>query len=441
MLTALRRGEARIQVADVALEGDDLAGAVGAVAARLRGVRRVAVVATPTLETVVAIAGAVEAGVTVVTINPQAGETERAYVLQDSAPDLVLDEVDLTARSALPPEVDEAPGAGGAGGAGAEAPALVIYTSGTTGPPKGAVIPRRAIAANIDALADAWAWSPDDVLGHALPLFHVHGLVLGTLGPLRIGSALRHVARFAPVPGGTLYFAVPTMWSRVPEPEAFASARLLVSGSAALPVPVFDRFVAQAGQRVAERYGLTETLINTAARADGDRRPGVVGAPLHGVEVRVTGAEEFGPVEVRGPNVFTGYLGNPAATAAALAPDGWFATGDLGVFEPDGQLRIVGRQSTDLIKSGGYKIGAGEIENALLAHPAVAEAAVIGVPDDDLGQRIVAVVVTRDTVEATVLIDHVASTLAPHKRPREIRFATSLPRNPMGKVQKKLLLT
>ncbi|MEX5631519.1 AMP-binding protein [Parafrankia sp. FMc2] len=435
MLTALRRGKARVQVSDVALEGDDLAGAVGAVAARLRGVRRVAVVATPTLETVVAIAGAVEAGVTVVTINPQAGETERAYVLKDSAPDLVLDEVDLTARSALPP------GAAGAGGAGAEAPALVIYTSGTTGPPKGAVIPRRAIAANIDALADAWAWSPDDVLGHALPLFHVHGLVLGTLGPLRIGSALRHVARFAPVPGGTLYFAVPTMWSRVPEPAAFASARLLVSGSAALPVPVFDRFVAQAGQRVAERYGLTETLINTAARADGDRRPGVVGAPLRGVEVRVTGAEEFGPVEVRGPNVFTGYLGNPVATAAALAPDGWFATGDLGVFEPDGQLRIVGRQSTDLIKSGGYKIGAGEIENALLAHPAVAEAAVIGVPDDDLGQRIVAVVVTRDTVEAADLIDHVASTLAPHKRPREIRFATSLPRNPMGKVQKKLLLT
>ncbi|MCK9900892.1 acyl-CoA synthetase [Parafrankia colletiae] len=438
MLTALRRGEARVQVSDVALEGDDLAGAVGAVAARLHGARRVAVVATPTLETVVAIAGAVEAGVTVVTINPQAGETERAYVLKDSAPDLVLDEVDLTARSALPPEVD---GAGGPSGAGAEAPALVIYTSGTTGPPKGAVIPRRAIAANIDALADAWAWSPDDVLGHALPLFHVHGLVLGTLGPLRIGSALRHVARFAPVPGGTLYFAVPTMWSRVPAPEAFASARLLVSGSAALPVPVFDRFVAQAGQRVAERYGLTETLINTAARADGDRRPGVVGAPLRGVEVRVTGAEEFGPVEVRGPNVFTGYLGNPAATAVALAPDGWFATGDLGVFEPDGQLRIVGRQSTDLIKSGGYKIGAGEIENALLAHPAVAEAAVIGVPDDDLGQRIVAVVVTRDTVEAADLIDHVASTLAPHKRPREVRFATSLPRNPMGKVQKKLLLT
>ncbi|WP_420497761.1 AMP-binding protein [Parafrankia soli] len=433
MLTALREGRAVVRMSGAALAGDDLAGAVGAVAGRLRGLRRIAVVATPTLETVVAIAGAVEAGVTVVTVNPQAGDAERAYVLADSDPDLLLDDVDLTARGALPAEP-----------ADDDAPALVIYTSGTTGPPKGAVIPRRAVASNIDALADAWAWSPDDVLGHALPLFHVHGLVLGTLGPLRIGSALHHVARFAPVPGATLYFAVPTMWSRVPEPAAFSSARLLVSGSAALPVPVFDRFAARAGQRVAERYGLTETLINTAARADGDRRPGVVGAPLGGVEVRVTGVtgdDEFGPVEVRGPNVFTGYLGNPAATAAALTPDGWFSTGDLGLFEPDGQLRIVGRQSTDLIKSGGYKIGAGEVENALLAHPSVAEAAVVGVPDDDLGQRIVAVVVTHEPIDATTLIDHVATALAPHKRPREIRFATELPRNQMGKVQKKKLLT
>ncbi|OAA27708.1 fatty acid CoA ligase FadD36 [Frankia sp. EI5c] len=438
MLTALRQGKARVQVSDAVLQGDDLAGAVGAVAQRLKGLRRVAVVAPPTLEAIVAIAGAVEAGVTVVTLNPQSGATERDYVLKDSAPDLVLDGVDLNARASLP---DEPPAD--------DSPALIIYTSGTTGPPKGAVVPRRAITANVDALAEAWAWSPEDVLGHALPIFHVHGLVLGTLGPLRVGSALHHTGRFAPAPGGTLYFAVPTMWSRVPEPAAFASARLLVSGSAALPVPVFERFVAQAGQRFAERYGLTETLINTAARADGDRRPGLVGPPLPGVEVRITSGQgsggedftgdEFGLVEVRGPNVFSGYLGNPAATAAALAPDGWFSTGDLGLFEPDGQLRIVGRQSTDLIKSGGYKIGAGEIENALLAHPAVAEAAVIGVPDDDLGQRIVAIVVAQETVEAPELVDHVAATLAPHKRPREVRFVTSLPRNQLGKVQKKLI--
>jgi fatty acid CoA ligase FadD36/malonyl-CoA/methylmalonyl-CoA synthetase len=301
------------------------------------------------------------------------------------------------------------------------------------------VIPRRAVAANLDALAAAWSWTAADRLVHALPLFHVHGLVLGVLGPLRNGCALHHLASFSTVPDATLYFAVPTMWSRVPDPESFRSARLLVSGSAALPAPVFERFAARSGHRIAERYGLTETLINTAARADGDRRPGVVGAPLDGVEVRILGDEEFGPIGVRGANVFSGYLGNQEATAAALSADGWFATGDLGVFEPDGQLRIVGRQSTDLIKSGGYKIGAGEIENALLAHPAVAETAVIGVPDDDLGERVVAYVIVQESIAADELIDHVASSLAPHKRPREIRFVDALPRNDMGKVQKKLL--
>jgi fatty acid CoA ligase FadD36/malonyl-CoA/methylmalonyl-CoA synthetase len=160
---------------------------------------------------------------------------------------------------------------------------------------------------------------------------------------------------------------------------------------------------------------------------------------LGGVEVRILGDEEFGPIEVRGANVFSGYLNNPAATSAALSDDGWFATGDLGAFEPDGQLRIVGRQSTDLIKSGGYKIGAGEIENALLTHPAVVETAVIGVPDDDLGERVVAYVIAGEDVEPQTLIDLVATSLAPHKRPREIRFVDALPRNDMGKVQKKLL--
>jgi fatty acid CoA ligase FadD36/malonyl-CoA/methylmalonyl-CoA synthetase len=428
MLTALRTGTAEVAFSDGALRGDGLAGAVGAAAARVAGARRVAVVATPSLATVVAIAGALEAGVTVVTINPKAGKVEREYVLSDSSPDLLFDDVDLSARAALPAErpIDDEP-------------AFVIYTSGTTGAPKGAVIPRRAIAANLDALADAWSWTAADRLVHALPLFHVHGLVLGVLGPLRIGSALEHLPSFSSVPNGTLYFAVPTMWSRIPDPESFRSARLLVSGSAALPIPVFERFLEGAGHRIAERYGLTETLINTAARADGDRRPGIVGPPLEGVQLRILGDDEFGPIEVRGPNVFSGYLGNPEATAAALSEDGWFATGDLGAFEPDGQLRIVGRQSTDLIKSGGYKIGAGEIENALLAHPAVAETAVIGVADDDLGERVVAYVIVQRDVSAETLINHVATSLAPHKRPREIRFVEELPRNDMGKVQKKLL--
>jgi acyl-CoA synthetase (AMP-forming)/AMP-acid ligase II len=313
VLTALRAGQAKVSIGDVSMQGDELAGAVGAVAERVAGLARVAVVATPTMETVLAIAGALEAGVTVVTINPQAGEAERNYVLRDSSPDVLLDDVRLEARGGLPTCATDD-----------EAPALIIYTSGTTGPPKGAVLPRRAITFDIDALADAWAWSSSDVLVHALPLFHVHGLVLGLLGPLRTGSALQHRPRFGPTPDATLYFAVPTMWSRVAEPKAFSSARLLVSGSAALPVPVFDRFRVDAGHRIAERYGLTETLINTAARADGDRRPGAVGPALNGVELRIVGEGEFGLIEVRGPNVFTGYLNNESATKLAVAEDGWF---------------------------------------------------------------------------------------------------------------------
>jgi acyl-CoA synthetase (AMP-forming)/AMP-acid ligase II len=428
MLTALRAGRARISIAEQSLEGDELAGAVAAVAHRLAGLRRVAVVATPTLETVVAVAGALYAGVAVVTINPQSGEAERTHILRDSTPDLLLEDVRLDARESLPPDLPDD-----------DTAALIVYTSGTTGPPKGAVIPRRAIATNLDALANAWEWSSDDLLVHALPLFHVHGLVLGVLGPLRIGSRLQHLPRFASVPGATLYFAVPTMWSRVTDPALFRPARLLVSGSAALPVPVHERFQAVAGHRIAERYGMTETLINTAARADGARRPGAVGPPLEGVELRILQDGEFGPVEVRGPNVTTGYLNNASATRNALSDDGWFATGDLGSIEPDGQLRIVGRQSTDLIKSGGYKIGAGEIENALLAHPSVIEAAVIGVADEDLGERVVAYVVVDGDVPADALVTHVSNLLAPHKRPREIRFVPSLPRNHMGKVQKNLL--
>jgi fatty acid CoA ligase FadD36/malonyl-CoA/methylmalonyl-CoA synthetase len=425
----LRAGEARVEMRNGSLRGDELAGAVGAAAESLAGMHRVAIVATPTLETVIAVAAAIEAGVAVVTINPQSGLSERSYILDNSDVDTVFEPPPLGHRGALPPELPDD-----------ERAALIIYTSGTTGSPKGAVIPRRAIAANIDALAEAWSWSDKDVLAHALPLFHVHGLVLGVLGTLRTGSALQHLPRFGATADATLYFAVPTMWSRVADPESFRPARLLVSGSAALPSPVFDRYAALAGHRIAERYGLTETLINTAARADGERRPGVVGPALPGVELRVEQAEaEFGEIFVRGANVFSGYLNNAAATSAALSADGWFRTGDLGGYEPDGQLRIVGRLSTDLIKSGGYKIGAGEIENALLGHPAVAEAAVVGVADDDLGERVVAFVVTHEDVAPATLIDHVAAMLAPYKRPREVRFVPSLPRNPMGKVQKTLL--
>jgi malonyl-CoA/methylmalonyl-CoA synthetase len=272
--------------------------------------------------------------------------------------------------------------------------------------------------------------------------------VLGLLGPLRRGGELRHGGRFDPAAlaraGGSIVFAVPTMYHRLGRAaetdravaDGLRRARLLGSGSAPLPAPEFERIERLTGQRIAERYGLTETLINTAARADGERRPGSVGPALPGVELRLVGEDGLGEVAVRGPNLFSGYLDRPEATAAAMR-GGWFLTGDLAAQDADGSWRIVGRRATDLIKTGGYKVGAGEVEAALLEHPAVREAAVTAAPDDDLGERIVAWVVPEDAAPAAeALADHVAGRLAPHKRPREVRYLDALPRNAMGKVVK-----
>ncbi|CAL9312818.1 acyl-CoA synthetase [Streptomyces sp. SudanB182_2057] len=449
-----------------------LAGAAGALAARLQGAGRVAVWAVPELETAVAVTGALLAGVAAVPLNPKSGEKELAHILTDSAPSLVL----------APPDTELPPVLGGLPRIDVDAsatgplpeeraadgdPALIVYTSGTTGPPKGAVLPRRALATTLDALADAWRWTGDDVLVHGLPLFHVHGLVLGVLGPLRRGGAVRHLGRFSPEgvarelnDGATMLFGVPTMYHRLAEalpgdPElagALARARLLVSGSAALPVHDHERIAAATGRRVIERYGMTETLMNTSVRADGEARAGTVGVPLPGVELRLVeedgteltawDGESVGEIQVRGPNLFTEYLNRPDATAAAFTADGFFRTGDMAVREPDGYVRIVGRKATDLIKSGGYKIGAGEIENALLEHPGVREAAVTGEPDADLGERIVAWIVPADPESppgAEELADHVARRLAPHKRPRAVRYLDALPRNDMGKIMKRAL--
>ena len=419
----------------------ELAGAAGALAVELKGRGRVAVHATPTLHTAVAITAALLAGVTAVPLNPKLGERERAHVLADSAPELIIGadagdlprlDVDLTASAPVPRDEPTAP-------------ALVVYTSGTTGPPKGAVLSRAAVASNLDALASAWEWTAGDLLAHALPLFHVHGLVLGVLGPLRLGGTLHHLGTLDAGPlaasGATLVFGVPTQYHRLADQlesdvdaaAAVGRARLLVSGSAALTAVDHTRIRKATGLAVRERYGMTETLIITAARASDEPEPGTVGRPLDGTEVRIVGEGDMGAVEVRGPALFDGYLNRPAARA----PGGWFATGDIGRWTASGALALVGRSATDLIKSGGYKIGAGEIENALLEHAGVAEVAVIGVADADLGERIVAFVVPRgEAPSERELIDHVAAQLAPHKRPREVRFTEALPRNDMGKVVK-----
>jgi malonyl-CoA/methylmalonyl-CoA synthetase len=449
-------GREAIRVGDDALSYERLHAAAGAVAERVAGATRVAVWAESRLETVVAVVGALAAGVPITPINPKAGERELEHILSDSAPEIVFgrdEEIDLGASGDWPSEPDP------------EAPAIVVYTSGTTGPPKGVVLPRRAIATNLDALADAWEWTGEDVVAHGLPLFHVHGLILGMLGPLRRGGGAYHLGKFsseaaaAALAGpATVLFGVPTMYHRLAADlerssslaSAVGSARLLVSGSAALPAADHARIEACTRLKPVERYGMSETLMNTAIRADGDRRAGTVGVPLEDVSLRLvddSGAEldiwddeTVGEIQVRGPNLFLEYLSRPDATSEAMR-DGWFATGDVATRAEDGYIRIVGRRATDLIKSGGYKIGAGEIENALLEHPAVAEAAVTGEPDPDLGERIIAWIVVEGSEKPgeRELADHVARLLTPHKRPREVRYLDALPRNAMGKVTKTTL--
>lgn len=467
--TALRFG-------DRALSYRRLAAVASGVAARLHTSAPVAVWATPTLETAVGVVAGLLAGVPVVPVNPKSGERELTHIVNDSAPGTVLTEPGAELPEALgallrtdveiPAEGEEDESWHLPTEPNPETAALIVYTSGTTGPPKGVVLSRRAVASSLDALEDAWQWTADDVLVHGLPLFHVHGLILGVLGPLRRRGALRHLGRFSTegvtrelASGGTMLFGVPTMYHRLADAcasdpdlvRALAGARLLVSGSAALPLHDHDRLTAATGQRVIERYGMTETLMNTSVRPGGTSSPGTVGVPLRDVDLRLVDdagqrlpaedTETVGEVQVRGPNLFTEYLNRPDATAEAF-DGGWFRTGDMATRDADGSVRLVGRKATDLIKSGGYKIGAGEIENVLLGHPAVAEAAVTGEPDDDLGERIVAWIVPASPQQpplADELTDLVADQLAPHKRPREVRFLDALPRNDMGKIVKREL--
>jgi malonyl-CoA/methylmalonyl-CoA synthetase len=435
---------------------------------------RIGVWTQPALETLVSLVAHAACGYVSVPIDPKLGDRELAHVLADAAPRLCVAAdtepvrgrvgavetmpITLITDGSSTLSVTEIRGA----------PALVLYTSGTTGAPKGALITDRNIASNLDMLARAWSWTDEDVVVHALPMFHVHGLVLGLFGSMRRAGALRWVARFSPedlanalhehaTTTRAMLFAVPTMYHRLCDAgertpavaDALRAARLLVSGSAPLPVRDYQRLEQLTGHRVVERYGLTETLINCSTRHDGDRRPGFVGSPLDGLELRlvddarqpidVSDETTFGEIAVRGPNVFAGYLNREDATRAVLDDDGWFYTGDLATRAADGQLRIVGRRSTDIIKCGGYKVGAGEVEAALLEHPAIAEAAVVGAPDPDLGERIVAFVVTRTQIDPAAIEAYVAKLLSPHKRPREVHVVDALPRNAMGKVQKSAL--
>lgn len=346
MLTALTgvygdRADA-LRVAGRGASYEELLGAARAVAADVAGAPAFAVTATASLETVAAVVGGLLAGVPFVPLPPDAGPAEREHILRDSG--AVLVDVDFGRR-----------GDGGAEvGAGAGQSALILYTSGTTGPPKGVVLTAEALAADLDALAEAWQWSAEDTLVHGLPLFHVHGLVLGVLGALRTGSRLVHTGRPTPEAyaeaGGSLYFGVPTVWSRIAGAPAAAAAlggaRLLVSGSAALPAPVFRDLERLTGLRPVERYGMTETLITISGRAGGEVRPGTVGTPLRGIRTRIVAeaGAEIGELQLTGPTLFSGYLGRPRPRPPPLRRTG-------------GSVRATSRPSTRPTGSTGSSAG------------------------------------------------------------------------------------
>jgi malonyl-CoA/methylmalonyl-CoA synthetase len=343
-----------------------------------------------------------------------------------------------------------------------DAPAVLGYTSGTTGRAKGALLSHRNLIANITALTAAWRWTDQDRLLLVLPLFHAHGLMVGLHGTLFSGASavLRRAFDAADVlamlsrdPSITLFFGVPTMYARLlAEAERQGAPshrlRLFVSGSAPLSAHLFADFERVFGQRILERYGMTETIMNLTNPYEGERRPGTVGGPFPGQEARVVDVRarqplpsgEIGEIEVRGPHVFAGYWNRPDATAEAFSADGWFKTGDLGWRSADGYYTITGR-ARELIISGGYNVYPREVEDVLAAHPAIAEAAVVGLPDPDLGEQVVAVVVPRDglTPSADDIIAFCREQLASYKKPRRVAFVEALPRNALGKVQKHLL--
>ena len=334
--------------------------------------------------------------------------------------------------------------------------AAILYTSGTTGRSKGAMITHGNLSSNALALKEIWHFGPEDVLLHALPIFHVHGLFVAINTTLVTGSAMIFLPRFdadevlAHLPRATAMMGVPTFYVRLLKHpgftrEASAHMRLFVAGSAPLLAQTFDAFEARTGQRILERYGMTEAGMITSNPYDQERRAGTVGFPLPKVEVRVAdedgrilGAEEVGVLEVRGPNVFKGYWRMPEKTASEFREDGFFITGDMAMIDARGYVHIVGR-SKDLVISGGYNVYPKEIEVLLDGLEGVRESAVIGLPHPDFGEAVTAVVIGERPMQEEAVIAAVKDRLANFKVPKRVFFVEELPRNAMGKVQKNAL--
>ena len=443
--------------------------AAGLAAFRVTPGDAVAVRMGTTPEAIVALLGNFRAGTVHVPLNPSFTDEESRHVLSDSNARLVVAPAGGDSPNATPVAFHDVLAAGGdaAGRAGApdDATALLLYTSGTTGTSKGVELSARAVVSNLLSVMELWRVDPSDRVVIALPLFHVHGLGLGVLGPLLRGATVLLLPKFDPALvveafdacGGTVFMGVPTMYVRLLEHLAAAPAaasalsrgRLFTSGSAPLSADDFAAFRAATGHAVLERYGMTETFFTLSNPYFGERRPGSVGLPVPGSTIRIVDDEgrdvppgEPGELVVRGNGLMTRYRNRPEETAAAFR-HGWFLTGDVASRAPDGYVTLHGRKSVDFVKSGGYRISTREVEDVLSRHPSVREVAVVGLPDRVFGQRVAAAVVPAGGADPASLTaglrDLAGRSLAPYKQPRDIVLVTELPRTPLGKVQKTAL--
>ncbi|MCB2110590.1 MAG: malonyl-CoA synthase [Defluviimonas sp.] len=438
---------------------------------------RVALQLEKSVDMLAVIAGAIRAGIVFLPLNPAYTSAEVSYFVSDAGAKLLL--CDGRNEPALAP-VAEAAGAAlltvNADGSGSFADrartataapiaprqpgdlAALLYTSGTTGRSKGAMMSHANLRSNAEVLVDYWRFDDRDVLLHALPIFHTHGLFVATNVALMAGCPMIFLPRFDTetvlrhLPQATAMMGVPTFYTRLLDDprltrDCVAGMRLFISGSAPLLAETHRLWEDRTGHRILERYGMTETNMNSSNPYEGERRAGTVGFPLPGIELKVCDAEghelprgEIGTLEVRGPNVFQGYWNMPAKTAEELRPDGFFITGDLGLIDAAGYVTIVGR-GKDLIISGGFNVYPKEVEMALDDLPGVHESAVIGAPHPDFGEAVVAVVVPQPgtTPDRHALRAALDTRLARFKQPKLIAFRADLPRNTMGKVQKALL--
>ena len=482
LIDRAERFKGRVALVDAGGEHryEDLLGASAALASTLLDQRadlgedRVAFLVGPGFDYAAAQWGIWRAGGVAVPLAVSHPVPELEYVLDDSEPCALIASSEFADRLAplararglrlIVPDGSEAVKKKGLPCLGPDRRAMILYTSGTTSRPKGAVTTHGRILAQIRSLVSAWEWSPDDRILHTLPLHHLHGLLNILLCALWSG-AVCEMARFEPtavwdrfISGGlTLFMAVPTIYARLIRAyegfsaekqaragEAARAMRLMVSGSAALPPSVLEQWREMTGHVLLERYGMTEIGMGLSNPLHGERVPGSVGLPLPGVEVRVVSRDgveveppEPGEIQVRGPGVFLEYWRKPEATAASFTSDGWFRTGDVAAVA-SGRYRILGRESVDIIKTGGYKVSALEIEALLLTHPDVDQCAVVGLDDLEWGQRVAAAVVLKPgrALALEPLRAWCKQSLAPYKVPSRLLVLNELPRNAMGKVTK-----